>query len=131
MALEVYVVQNEQGQFFRAKGYSGSGKSWVDDINKAKLYPNTRGARQTVTFFANAYPKLAPPKLLKLTISSVEELDETDRLQKAKERKEKAEAERKQREAEYALERAKRRMEEAQREISQLQKKYGKQLKNG
>jgi hypothetical protein len=130
LGLEVYVVQNAQGQFFRAKGYSGSGKTWVNDISQAKLYPNTRGARQSITFFANAYPKLPAPVLLKLTIGKVEVMDESDRLLKAKQRKEKAVAERKRRDAEYALERAKSRMAEAEREIKTLQKRYGNHLKS-
>ncbi len=40
LGLEVYVVQNAQGQFFRAKGYGGSGKTWVDDINQANMMLN-------------------------------------------------------------------------------------------
>jgi predicted Zn-dependent protease len=130
LGLEVYVVQNAQGQFFRAKGYGGSGKTWVDDINQAKLYPNTRGARHAVTFFANAYPKLPAPVLLKLTIGKVEVINESDRLLKAKQRKEKAEAERWQRLAEYALERAKERMAAAEREMKSLQQRYGDRLKS-
>lgn len=92
--LTLYAVQNEKGQYFRAKGYSGSGNTWVDDINKAKIYPKIGGARGTITWFANNYPKYPTLKLLKLTVSNVEVLDETERVNKAKDKKAREEAER-------------------------------------
>ena len=45
MNLELYVVRNKEGKYFRTKGYSGYGDTWVDDIQKAKVYPKIGQAR--------------------------------------------------------------------------------------
>jgi hypothetical protein len=120
--LTVYAVQNNDGKFFRAVGYSGSGSTWVDDINKAKIYPKIGPARRTITWFANNYPEYPVLKLLKLTVSNVEVVDETDRVNKAKIKKEKQELEHKKSMAKYELEQAKRQLLEAQEKIEKLTK---------
>ena len=121
--LTLYAVQNEKGQFFRAKGYGGYGQTWVDDINKAKIYAKIGGARGTITWFANNYSKYPTPKLIKLTVNKFEVVDETERVNKAKEKKQKAEAERQKRNAEWEMQQAKKQLEEAQARVNQLSKK--------
>lgn len=118
--LVLYAVRNSKGQFFRAKGYSGSGESWVDDINKAKIYGGTGGARGTITWFANHYPDYPTPELIKLTVTSMEVMDEAERIKKAQERKLKAEQEREARNAKYELEQAQRNLDEAQARLNKL-----------
>ena len=121
--LILYVVRNEIGQFFRAKGYGSGGSTWVDDINKAKNYGRIGGARGTITFFANNYPKYPTPELIKLTVSGFEVIDETERVRKAKAKKEKKEAEAKSRKAKRDLEDAERKFNDAKRTLDKIKNK--------
>lgn len=61
--MNVYIVRNN-GQFFRAKGYGGSGDSWVDTMDKARVYTKIGPAKATVTFFARQYPQFGTPQIL-------------------------------------------------------------------
>lgn len=119
--LVVYVVRNSKGQYFRAKGMSGYGDSWVDDINRAKIYPKIGGARGTVTYFAQN-PNYPVPEILKLTVTKVEVMDETKRVEKVLNKKAKEEQEQKARRAKRELEEAQARLESAQAELKRLQK---------
>ena len=85
--MEMYVVINHKGQYFRAKGYGGGGQSWVDDIGKAKIYGRIGPARSTVTFFSNdlKYPK---PMIGVLGINTCTIVDESARVEKVKNAKE-------------------------------------------
>lgn len=119
--LVLYAVRNSKGQFFRAKGFSGRGDSWVDDINKAKIYGKIGGARGTVTYFAQN-PEYPIPEIVKLTVTGMEVIDETARVKKVLDKKAKEEQERKARNAERDLELAKARLVTAQAELNRLQK---------
>lgn len=121
--LIVYVVRNSSGQFFRAKGYGGGGDTWVNDINKAKIYGKIGGARGTITWFANNYPNYPTPELIKLTVTGMEVIDETERVRKAKEKKAKAEAERQKANAERALKDAEENFKRAKNTLDRLKKK--------
>lgn len=121
--LILYAVRNSKGQYFRAKGYSGSGATWVDDINKAKIYGRTGGARGTITWFANNHPKYPTPDLIKLTVTGIEVIDETKRVEKAKQKKAEQEANRKKAQAEYDLKEAERKFAEAQANLAKLKGK--------
>ena len=103
--LELYIVQNREGKFFRAKGYGGYGDTWVTDINKAKVYTKIGQARSRVTWFNNNYPEFGVPLLVKLTVGGHEVIDETERVMKAFKKKgeEKAVREKNQRLADYKL----------------------------
>lgn len=90
--LEFYVVVNEIGQYFRAKGYNGAGQSFVNDAKTCKVYRKIDPARSVVTYFANHYPQYPTLQIIKLNIAGYEVLDETARVQKAKEAKIKAKA---------------------------------------
>lgn len=120
--LVLYAVRNSQGQYFRAKGYGGDGNTWVDDINKAKIYGKTGGARGTITWFANYYPSYPTPDLIKLTVTGIEVMDETTRVEKAKQKKATKEANRIKRNAERELERLKEIFHEAQAKLNNLKK---------
>lgn len=121
--LILYAVRNSQGQYFRAKGYSGGGATWVDDINKAKIYGRTGGARGTITWFATHHSKYPTPDLIKLTVTGIEVMDETKRIEKAKQKKATEEANRIKRNAEYQLKEAERKLAEAQATIKKLKNK--------
>ncbi len=51
--MQVYIVRNHEGKYLRSKGRSGYGKNWVDDIAKAKIWPDLGKARAQVTFWYN------------------------------------------------------------------------------
>lgn len=94
IALTLYVVRNKEGQFFRSKGYGGYGKTWVDDINKCRVYSKIGPARSAVTFFANTYPDYGIPDIVELDVTSGTILDETARVQKAMAKKQRDEIKR-------------------------------------
>lgn len=121
--LILYAVRNSQGQYFKAKGYNGSGASWVDDINKARIYGRTGGARGTITWFATNHPSYPTPDLIKLTVTGIEVMDEKARVEKAKQKKATEQANRIKRQAEYQLAEAERKLADAQATIKKLKNK--------
>ena len=115
--LELYVVMNSTGQFFRAKGYSGYGNTWINDIKKAKTYGKIGQARSRVTWFSNTYPEYPPPAILKLRIGSYEVLNELERILKARKTKEEKEAIRKTNQAKKELVYAQEKLNKAKQEL--------------
>lgn len=113
--LSLYVVRNKEGKYFRAKGYGGYGNTWVDDINKCKVYGKIGSARRTVTWFSNHYPEFGVPDLVELKVKEGIVLDETERVQKAKDKKEREKLN-------NEIYRAEREMEKAQEKIDNAQK---------
>jgi len=93
--LEIFVVKSKDGKYFRAKGYSGYGQSWVDDIQKAKIYIKIGPARTQVTYWAGHYPEYGIPNIVVLTVSEEKILNEEDRVKKSILNKSKKEIERK------------------------------------
>lgn len=120
--LVLFVVRNAKGQYFRAKGFSGSGESWVNDINKAKIYGKIGGARGTVTYFAQD-TKHPVPEIVKLTVTGMEVIDEKDRVEKVLTKKAREKDEQEKRRAKRDLEDAERRLADAQRNLDKLKKK--------
>ena len=43
--LKMYAVRNSDGLYFRARGYSGYGKMWVEDLKFAKNLWQTRSSK--------------------------------------------------------------------------------------
>lgn len=121
--LELYAVVNQEGKFFRAVGYGGYGPSWVDSIEKAKLYGKLGQARSRVTYWFTNHPKFGMPKIIKLSATGVEVIDEVERVGKAKEKKEMAEIRYKKQMAEWNLQQAENKLKEAEKEIARLKKK--------
>lgn len=80
--LNLYAVRNKEGKWFRAKGQSGYGKSWVDDINSAKIYTKPGPAKTQVTFWANAYPDYGVPDLIQISSGVINIIDQTMRVTK-------------------------------------------------
>lgn len=120
--LVLFVVRNAKGQYFRAKGFSGSGESWVNDINKAKIYGKISGARGTVTYFAQD-TKYPVPEIVKLTVTGMEVIDEKDRVEKVLAKKAREKDEQEKRRAKRDLEDAERRLADAQRNLDKLKNK--------
>jgi hypothetical protein len=118
-----YVVQNSEGKYFRRKGYGGSGNSWVEEIEKARVWVTLAGARTVVGFFASRYPEYPVPQIIKLVVTQSIVIDETERIKtlqlKKKQKQEKAEI----------LE-AKRRFEQAEKDLKAAQTRYEKARKD-
>ena len=121
-SMEFFVLQNEKGQFFRRKGYGGSGDTWVDSLDTARVWAKIGGARSVSSYFYNAYPKYPPLKIVKLTVSAAEIIDDSARLEKARIKKIKAAEARKLQESKY-------RLEQAQKDLQRAQERYDKETK--
>lgn len=120
--IELYAVRNDEGKWFRAKGRSGRGNTWVDELKNARIYNKLSPARATVTFFANHYKEYKTPELVKLVVSDVVVIDETERVEKAKEKKRVADENREVRVKKWELERAQNALEEAKKRLEALKR---------
>ena len=118
--MTVYAVRNKDGEYFRAKGYCGSGDTWVDSLKKARIYPKPGPARAQVTFFANNWPEFGVPELVELRVTEVVVLNEDKRVKKSQYRKEKEKAERAKRHAEWEHQKAQKQLKEAQETLRRL-----------
>lgn len=142
--LILYVVQNSEGKYFRAKGYGGYGDSWVEDINKARIYTKISNARRTVTFwdtpsnftrYGQKPTKIYPtPKIIELTVSSMKVVDE----KKEKELREQKKKIKQLNEKKSKLYNLKSNLESYEKEAARLEKKIketmeeiNKQIKEG
>jgi hypothetical protein len=65
--LEFYVVRSKDGKYLRAKGFSGSGNSWVEELKRAKVYTKKGTACAQITFWARQYPEYGVPDLIPIT----------------------------------------------------------------
>lgn len=115
-----YAIRNEEGRYFRAKGYGGYGKSWVDDLQKARIYSRPGPARAQITFFSEHYPQFGIPSLVLLHVTRYEILNEslqiTNKLAKKKQRVLQAQA----KATQCQIDDAKRRIDELTKKISVL-----------
>ena len=53
---------------------------------QARIYTNIGGARAIVTWFATRYPEFPTPRIIRLLISGSEMIDETERIEKIKQK---------------------------------------------
>jgi hypothetical protein len=120
--LTFFVVMNSEGKYFRRKGHGGYGDTWVEDIQRARVYAKIGGARGTVTFFANEYPQYPPPSIIKMTVTATEVIDETARIQAAIAKKKKQEEEYEVKEREHKLEDAKKALERAKKRLKEVKR---------
>jgi hypothetical protein len=83
LELNFYAVRSKDGKWLRAKGYGGSGKSWVDEMSKAKIYANPGPAKAQITFWAKNYPEYGVPELVQITTATCNFIDQEDRVKEA------------------------------------------------
>lgn len=121
--LKLYIVVNHEGKFFRAKGYGGSGQSWVDNPNTARIYAKIGPPRAIVSYFFNSSDKFPAPKILEIGVGETKIIDEDERLKKNKQKK-------KEKEAQYIIRRRQEQIERAEKELKEAQKNL-KNLKRG
>lgn len=81
--LQFFAVRSKDGKWLRAKGYSGSGESWVTDISKAKIYGKIGPARAQVTFWSKHYPEYKIPEIVRFNVLTGEILNEEDRVKES------------------------------------------------
>lgn len=90
--IDLYAIRNQEGKWFRRKGYGGYGETWVDDVKKARVYTRIGPARGVVSFFVNKWPMYGTPELVKFIVSGVEVIDEVARIESQKRKKAHAQA---------------------------------------
>lgn len=119
--LSFYLVRSKDGKWFRAKGMSGYGDSWVDDPKSAKVYLKIGPARACVTWWTNHHPSYGIPDIVEVKTTEGIILDETKRVKtavkKIKTDKKKQEIRQKQ----YNIQRAQEKLKEAQDELKRLE----------
>ena len=98
----MYAVMNSDGLFFRAKGRSGYGKSWVEKLEEARIYAKIGYARAQITTLGKQFPEYPVPTLIVLKVTDYEQIDETERVETIIKN------------SKYQLERAKKKLKEAQ-----------------
>lgn len=62
--MNLYAVRNREGLWFRSRGRSGYGSSWVTNLEWAKLYVKLSQARSRVTYFTRHWPDTEPPEIV-------------------------------------------------------------------
>jgi len=122
VVLKVYAIRNKDGQWYRSKGYSGYGSSWVNDLKKAKIYPKIGSARAQVTFWAKNYPSYGVPELIEFEATISQVINEEARIYKASVDKQKRKLSEEKEKAKRTMEMAKAELEKAQRRLERLEK---------
>lgn len=115
---KLYVVVNKDCYFFRAKGRSGYGDTWVSRIEHARIFNKLSQARARVTYFKKKFPELPTPNIIQLNLDGVKVLSgEVERTKKVIESEEK-------REQKKRIERKKAELDKAVLELEKAQKVY-------
>lgn len=130
--LVLYAVQRRDGKWFHHKpstshyGYSrpDPDSGWVDDLTGAKTWKSTQGARLVIGWFAENFPQIGIPNLVKFTMSTVEVIDESARIEKARQAKIKRQETAEVREKQRALECAEAELRRKQQELEAARVRY-------
>jgi len=101
--LTLYAVRNKKGEWFRTKGYGGSGQSWVSDIKRARIYGKLGPARSIVTFFTSNWPEYGIPDIIQFDIKEFIVMDEIERVRKSIKSKQEKEVTKKIRDLNYRM----------------------------
>ena len=118
--LKFYVIRNREGKYFRAKGYKGYGDTWVDDPTKARVYSKLGSTRSIVSWFYNTYPDYGIPEVVELSVGAVTVIDETERVEKQKQKKIEEQARYEANRRKDELEQAKKAFERASKKLKEL-----------
>jgi hypothetical protein len=81
--MKLYLVQNHEGKYFRAKGYGGRGLSWVDLPEHARIYTKIGPATSIITWWSN-HTNLPVAKLVVFDAQPIEIIDMTEKMLKKK-----------------------------------------------
>lgn len=116
----VYLIKNQEGKYFRAKGYHGYGESWVEDIKKARVNTKIGPARSVVTFFGKWKEEFGVANIIEFKLINGTILDETKRVSKALNKIKKEKIIQEKRHAEWKLNDAKESLICAQEKLNKL-----------
>ena len=119
--LSLYAVRSKDGKYFKNIGYSGSSgrKSWVDSLDKARIYAKIGQARSRVTWWSEHYPEYGTPELIELVVNEVKVVDDSGVIKKNKKRK-----------LQNAIRSTKRMIEYAEKQKFQERYSYKQELKD-
>lgn len=86
--IELYAVRDEEGKWYRRKGYGGYGESWVDNFKGVRIYTRIGDARKIVTYYSGEPDCVPEIVVFKLTETRVvkEETRIKDKIKKEEER---------------------------------------------
>lgn len=87
LGMAFYAVRNSEGKWFRAKGRSSTGKSWVDEIGAARIYTKLSQAQSRCTFFATRGKERQAPVIVELQAIAVKVIDQAERIERANQKK--------------------------------------------
>lgn len=120
--LKFYAVRNKDGQWFRRKGYSGGGDSWVDTLRGARIYNKPGYARAIVTWFYKHYPEYGYADIVEFSVSETKIINVEKEVQDSIRKKE-------EREKKQEIAAKKRKFNQAKADYEKAQKDYEKSLK--
>lgn len=80
--LTLYAVRSRDGKYFRAVGYGGYGQSWVDTLERAKIYPRISQAKSRCTWWTRQHPEYGTPEIVELHVTQLVAIDQTARVAK-------------------------------------------------
>lgn len=106
--VKFYAIVNNENKFFRRKGYGGYGESWVDDIERARIYAKPGVAKRQITWWAKQHPKYGAPRLVEITGSITAIHDQEGRVREIVNKEKELEEKRKLTNARHNYEAAKR-----------------------
>lgn len=125
--LKLYVLMSKDGLFYRSVGYGGSGPSWTEDFEKAKIYGKLSAARSQVTWWSKHYMKdFGIPDLIEISISPANFKimdEEVERVTKVLEKQKKMAEELEVLRRKGELEKAQKALEYAEKELELLRAK--------
>lgn len=119
----LYAIQNKEGEWFRRKGLNGSGESWVDNFEQARVFSKIGTARGVVSWWANKYPSYGTPFLVILYIGRVEKQNEADKIAESKRKRDELYAKKELQWKEKKIIAAQKDYEESRKKLKELRKK--------
>ena len=118
--MEFFAVKSYDGKYFHNVGYSHYGKTWVDDLSKAKIYGKIGQARARVTWFSQHHPEYPMPVIVKIIANEAIILNEEERVKNAILKKEEKRLIREKHFADAALKNAEREFKIAKDKLEKL-----------
>jgi len=109
--MELYVVRNRDGKYFRAKGIGGYGDSWVDELERARIYTKASSAKAQITFWATNYPDYGTPDLVILEAKIKEVVPQDERVKGVVKAAKKRDVAYRKKQAEFEIKRLQREIE--------------------
>lgn len=116
----VSITDNKTSGYFVKN--QGKGVYFNDDINLAKIWRKIGPARSMITTYTKNNPNVTPLKLVKITSTEIEFIDESDRVNKVIASAKTKEALREERKAKIRLKHAEEKFADAKRNLDKLKK---------